>query len=177
MKCNNCEFFVTTELSFCIQRNICPRCGKEIMSSDKLESYLGLLEDFKRNIPLTDDVDLNASIIERVAAHLLAFYEFSHKIKAKKVSKINMSQATKVSSKRQEYNDQEDEDGGIKIEEYDEDVYIDGNAPAKNFPVAPGRALPTRQEIDPDLSFTKPSGDSGVVRRPPSMSRPSFKRS
>lgn len=88
MFCMECNLDISTDFSFAIENNVCPRCGHQIMPDEKLENFLVLIDDLRSNVDLTEDQDINEEIIGRISWHLLENYDFSKaSVNSKRISK------------------------------------------------------------------------------------------
>jgi len=51
MKCYNCKINVDGKFAHAIAQNICPACGKDIMSPEKIASYMSLQQLIAKSFP------------------------------------------------------------------------------------------------------------------------------
>lgn len=73
MKCYNCKTEIDGKFAHAIAQNICPACGKDIMSPEKIASYNGLKQLLANNF-----ADLNA---EKAANLIVANFELKQLFK------------------------------------------------------------------------------------------------
>lgn len=73
MKCQGCNTAIGQQFTHAIVNNQCPACGKSIMESTKLASYLNLQELLKRNF---SDLD-----VEKISTLIVANFEIKQLFK------------------------------------------------------------------------------------------------
>lgn len=76
MRCQACRTEISTEFTYAIQENLCPKCGSDIMAPEKHQQYLLLVQDLGVCLQVTNDPTLNQNIISSVSSLLIEHYKF-----------------------------------------------------------------------------------------------------
>ena len=74
MHCQNCEFEITTSMTYAVKQNICPSCGGTIMSAEKMKQY-GYLRQVLSRHQLTNNPNIEAKLRERLIALVLESFD------------------------------------------------------------------------------------------------------
>jgi hypothetical protein len=140
MKCESCNIVVGSEFSFAIKSNQCPACGKSIMQTARLASYLSLKTLLENNFPNID--------IERVTNLIVANFELKQAFKENSVEPA----ASKAPVVKNEQSEAEEagprvavDSDGIKYEKLDD---LNRNKLKKMRDEALKDALSSAEEID-----------------------------
>ena len=107
MICENCNIVVDHKFEHAIRSNSCPGCGKHIMASEKLASYMSLQELIKNNFS-----DISA---EKVANLVVANFELKQLFKESKIGEPQVE----IIRKNKESKPIEVSEGEMSDEEYD----------------------------------------------------------
>lgn len=76
MRCQQCEVDVSLDFTYAIEANLCPKCGNDIMSSERHDQYLFLIQDLKRVLQVTSNPNINQKIVNQVSSVLMDSYKF-----------------------------------------------------------------------------------------------------